>query len=117
MDIGKRLRELRETKGLSQYVIAERTGILRCNIWRMEKGRFIPGLETLETLARALEVDLYELFLEDDAEQPASGLGKLSMRGAERCIQFETLKKLDKRDRQLLLGLAQKMASKNEPAG
>lgn len=116
MDIGKRLRELRVAKGWSQYAIAERTGILRCNIWRIEKGQFIPGLETLATLARALEIDLYELFLEGDREKRAHGLTKLSVLREERRTQFETLKRLDKRDRRLLLDLAQKMASKNQPA-
>ncbi|HLY62871.1 MAG TPA: helix-turn-helix transcriptional regulator [Terriglobia bacterium] len=117
INIGSRLRELREAKGLSQYVLANRTGLLRCNIWRMEKGRFIPGLETLETLARALEVDLYQLFLEGGTEQPTSDLGKPSILGAERRKQFKTLKNLGKRDRKLLLDLAQKMASKNQTIG
>ena len=63
MVIGDRLRELRETKKLSQGDIEKRTGLLRCYISRVENGHTVPAIETLEKLARALEIPLYQLFL------------------------------------------------------
>src|ERR1700680_1589256 len=66
MIIGDRLRELREEKKLSQGDIEKRTGLLRCYISRVENGHTIPAIETLEKLARALEVPLYQLFYEGD---------------------------------------------------
>lgn len=68
MVIGERLRALRETKSLSQGEIEKRTGLLRCYISRVENGHTVPSIETLEKLARALEVPLYQLFY--DGEQP-----------------------------------------------
>ena len=39
MVVGDRLRELRETKQLSQGDIEKRTGLLRCYISRVENGK------------------------------------------------------------------------------
>src|SRR5260370_18424265 len=66
MIIGDRLREMREEKKLSQGDIEERTGLLRCYIWRVENGHTVPAIETLEKLARALECPLYQLFYDGD---------------------------------------------------
>ena len=55
MDIGKRLFELREAKGMSQGDIEEKSGLLRCYISRVENGHTVPALETLEKVARALD--------------------------------------------------------------
>jgi transcriptional regulator with XRE-family HTH domain len=54
--IGDRLRDMREQKKLSQGDIEKRTGLLRCYISRVENGHTVPAIETLEKLARALEV-------------------------------------------------------------
>lgn len=70
MIIGDRLREMREEKKLSQGDIEKRTGLLRCYISRVENGHTVPAIETLEKLARALEVPLYQLFY--DGEEPPS---------------------------------------------
>ncbi len=59
MIIGDRLRDMREQKKLSQGDIEKRTGLLRCYISRVENGHTVPAIETLEKLARALEVPLY----------------------------------------------------------
>ena len=59
MVIGYRLKELRESKKLSQGDIEKRTGLLRCYISRVENGHTVPAVETLEKMARALEVLMY----------------------------------------------------------
>ena len=58
MIIADRLRELREAKHLSQGDIEKRTGLLRCYISRVKNGHTVPAIETLEKLARAVEVPL-----------------------------------------------------------
>jgi len=69
MVIGDRLRELREQKKLSQGDIEKRTGLLRCYISRVENGHTVPAVATLEKLARAFDVPMYQLFY-DSAEPP-----------------------------------------------
>ncbi len=68
MIIGERLRMLREQKQFSQGESEKRTGLLRCYISRVENGHTVPAIETLEKLARALEIPLYRLFY--DGEEP-----------------------------------------------
>jgi transcriptional regulator with XRE-family HTH domain len=66
MIIGDRLRGMREEKKLSQGDVEKRTGLLRCYISRVENGHTVPAVETLEKLARAFEVPLYQLFYEGE---------------------------------------------------
>jgi transcriptional regulator with XRE-family HTH domain len=67
MVIGDRLRELRESKELSQGDIEKRSGLLRCYISRVENGHTVPAVSTLEKMARALEVPMYQLFHDGEA--------------------------------------------------
>jgi|SRR5580692_9020250 transcriptional regulator with XRE-family HTH domain len=68
MDIARRLRELREGKKMSQGDIEHKTGLLRCYISRVENGHTVPVIETLEKMARALEVPLYAILYERKGE-------------------------------------------------
>ncbi len=68
MVISDRLRAIREQKDLSQGDIEQRTGLKRCYVSRVENGHTVPSIETLEKLARALEVPMYQLFYGE--EQP-----------------------------------------------
>ena len=63
MIIGDRLRDMREQRNLSQGDVEKRTGLLRCYISRVENGHTIPAIETLEKLARAMEIPMYRLAL------------------------------------------------------
>jgi transcriptional regulator with XRE-family HTH domain len=74
MLVGNRLRELRESKNLSQGDIEKRTGLLRCYISRVENGHTVPAVETLEKMARALEIPMYRLF---HAGEVPAGLSKM----------------------------------------
>ena len=62
MYLPERLRQFRVALNLSQGDIEKRTGLLRCYISRVENGHTIPALETLEKIARAFGVPLYQLF-------------------------------------------------------
>ncbi len=121
MVIGERLRALREMKNLSQGDIEKRTGLLRCYISRVENGHTVPAVETLEKMARALEVPLYQLFYDGDEPPKVSHLPKrksgqestFGARGKEARYLFNfrrLLGKINEADRRLLLYMAQKMA-------
>ena len=66
MVIGEKLKALREQKNMSQGDIEKRTGLLRCYISRVENDHTVPAVDTLEKLARALEVPMYRLFTDED---------------------------------------------------
>jgi len=125
MIIGDRIRLLRETKKLSQGDIEKRTGLLRCYISRVENGHTVPAIETLEKLARAMEVPLYQLFYdaEEMPELPAlsrrkeSGLDERGAYGKQERVWHRLhalLSRMDQGDANLLLHLAQKMVYKSK---
>jgi len=124
MLIGTRLKTLREERNFSQGDIEKRTGLLRCYISRVENGHTVPSLETLERLAAALELPLYQLFYEGDEPPPLPNLSKrqtteevaMNAEQAKELRFFEKVRrllaKIDDKDRQLLLYVAQKLASR-----
>jgi transcriptional regulator with XRE-family HTH domain len=66
MVIGEKLKFLREQQNMSQGDIEKRSGLLRCYISRVENGHTVPSVDTLEKMARALEVPMYRLFTDDE---------------------------------------------------
>src|SRR5437870_12697590 len=121
MLIGDHLRAIREAKNLSQGDIEERSGLRRAYISRVEHGHTVPSVETLEKLARALEIPLYRLFYEGEkppklpklpkrvtAEEIVWGRSKKEARILEKFRRL--LARLSESDRKLLLHTAQKMA-------
>ena len=69
MEIGRKLKKLREDRNLSQGDIEKRTGLLRCYTSRVENGYTVPSVDTLEKYARALEVPLYRFFTDEEAKR------------------------------------------------
>ena len=125
MIIGERLRQIREQKNLSQGDIEHKTGLLRCYVSRVENGHTVPAIETLEKLARALGIPLYQLFYDGEKplEIPALPKQKRGVsngwsatgKGARVLHRLHALlSRMDEGDRSLLLCLAQKMASKSK---
>jgi transcriptional regulator with XRE-family HTH domain len=121
MVIADRLRALREAKHLSQGDVEKRTGLLRCYISRVENGHTVPAIETLEKLARAMEIPMYELFY--DGEKPPELPSLPKRKGADNAGwgstgkdarvlgRFRTLfGRIQEPDRGLLLHMAQQMA-------
>jgi transcriptional regulator with XRE-family HTH domain len=123
MIIADRLRGLREGKKLSQGDIEKRTGLLRCYISRVENGHTVPAIETLEKMARALEVPLYQLFY--DGEEPPKvpnllkgnpsredAWGSLGKDARYLSKLRRLLGKTNEQDRKLILHMAQKMTQR-----
>jgi len=59
--LGKKVKTLREAKGLSQYALSDESGISRSQITRLEIGELNCTMATLLTLAQTLEVEPKEL--------------------------------------------------------
>jgi len=121
MDIGERLRGIREEKNLSQGEVEERSGLLRCYISRVENGHTVPSLETLEKMARALEMPLYQLMY-DGPEAPA-GNGDATHSdewgSTGKDVRFmnklrRALAKMKEGDRALLLSFAEKIPQRKK---
>ena len=119
MQIGQRLKTLRDEKNLSQGDIERATGLLRCYVSRVENGHTVPNLETLEKWARALDMPLYKVMY-DGHEPPKprklvneneKGLWGHAKKEASELSQLQRhLAKMDPKRRTLLLGFAARLA-------
>lgn len=119
MVIGDKLKALRAHKDLSQGDIEKRTGLLRCYISRVENGHTVPSVDTLEKLARALEVPMYRLFTDDEhVKKPKIPAEAIQSRAAtsKQDSEFRTFAKyfrrMDDKDRGILFHMAAKMANR-----
>lgn len=118
MVIGDRLRYLREQKKLSQGDIEERTGLLRCYVSRVENGHTVPAIETLEKMARALDMQLYQV-LYDGPEPPTpmktkngGANGNWGSEGKDARLLNKLrryLSRMSPRDRSILMAIVSKM--------
>ena len=111
---------VREQKKMSQGDIEKKTSLLRCYISRVENGHTVPAIETLEKMARALEIPLYQLFYDGENPSPPRIPGvKEGWGGSGRDARtFDKFRRLFSRasesDRKLLLVMAQTMAANRE---
>jgi transcriptional regulator with XRE-family HTH domain len=121
MDIGRRITSLREEKELSQGDIEKRTGLLRCYVSRVENGHTVPAIETLEKIARALEMPLYQLMYDgqDPPALPKKGNRNRTTEWGNAGKDARFLNKLGRflgemndGDRQLLLSFAQNVTKR-----
>ena len=66
MIIGDRIRAIREQKKLCQVDLAVRAGVLQNYLAKIEEGRAVGDVATLDRIAAALEVPLHKLFYDGD---------------------------------------------------
>jgi transcriptional regulator with XRE-family HTH domain len=123
MDIGHRITSLREEKKLSQGDIEKRTGLLRCYISRVENGHTVPAIETLEKIARALEMPLYQMMYDgqEPPKLPTKTNGHKAREWGEVGKDARFLNKLarflaamNEADRQLLLSFAENVTRRRK---
>ena len=67
MNLGERIKKLREDKGLTRYRLTQITGISGHHIKGIEEGTRQPTIDTLEKMIVPLGVTLAELFNDGDA--------------------------------------------------
>lgn len=118
--LGARLRALREQKGFSQGDLEQRSGLLRCYISSVEHSHTVPSIDTLEKMARALDVPLYCLFFEEEMDRKSgfrmqSRENRVGPDGPREDPYFlrllrKQIHRLDERQRSLLLFMARTMA-------
>jgi len=75
-DVGKRIHELRNERGLKQHALARHAGIAHTTMQSIEYGTRNPSLHTLLAIADALSVEPGELF--PKAETPSARIPTLA---------------------------------------
>jgi transcriptional regulator with XRE-family HTH domain len=119
MNIGERLRSMRAEKKLSQKIIEERTGFLRCYISRVENGHTIPSVKTLQKFAEALQMPLYQLMYDGknppSADIPVTRNGEREWGSAGKDARFlrklrQCLARMSEDDQEVLIEIAEKVS-------
>jgi len=64
-DLGQQIKSLRKLKGLRQDQLAEIASIDSKSLSRIERGVFLPSLDTVQKLADALGISVAEMFGDD----------------------------------------------------
>ena len=109
-NIGGTIRSYRLQRGLSQGDIEKKTGLLRCYLSRVENGHTVPSIETLQKIARALDLKLSEFFAEEVVGRDMGGLnlGEEEIRFLTQVQRYSA--HLGDGDRRLLLAMVRKFA-------
>lgn len=77
-DFGLRIKELRNKKGITQYQLAEMTGIDPKHMSHIETGRSFPKADLIEKLANALKIEYTELFQTEHLQERKVLLNKIN---------------------------------------
>jgi transcriptional regulator with XRE-family HTH domain len=96
--VGSNIRAARKATGLSQFQLAERSGLSADFIGKVERGTTSPSLESLKAIADALHLPLRDLF---EGEPGAGPSQEVLMELVQLC------RGRTKEDIELLVGMAQ----------
>lgn len=109
-NVGSTIRGYRLQRGMSQGDIEKKTGLLRCYLSRVENGHTVPSLETLQKIAKALDLKLSEFFAEEVVGREMGGLnlGEEEIRFLTQVQRYSA--HLGDGDRRLLLAMVRKFA-------
>ena len=112
MNIGERLVELRLARNLSQGDIQSRTGLFRYYISRIENGHTSPGLEVLQRWAKALEVEVYQLFFEGEGMPESISVGEMEPLDKGERELLALYRQVNEADRRFMLDVGHQMAKR-----
>lgn len=80
MNFGERMKLMLESKGMSQSVLARKSGITEVSISRYIKGDRVPNVKALKRIAEALECSVSDLLEEEESyEITPKGLACLAL--------------------------------------
>ena len=107
IELGQRVRALREERGLTQHTLARSAGIATDMVSRLENGHYTsPGLRTLLRLAEGLGLSVTALLPDGEGSSGASPEGLLRAR------LVALVHRMDPDDLELLLDIGSAIASR-----
>lgn len=62
--IGLKVRELRKSKRITQDFLAQKIGINRRHLSRLESGKSYPSIQLLEKIADYFEIEIKDFFID-----------------------------------------------------
>lgn len=75
--LGKRIKEIRKSKHLTQEQLAEYIGIETSSVSNIENGRYFPTAENLDKIMQILQIVPTELFITEHNQEQAALIQEL----------------------------------------
>jgi len=100
--VGRKLRQLRRQRKLTQVELAERIGIHQSDLSRMEQGEYKVGLDTLLKILQTFDLSIGDFF--EEASRAQSVFDKLktlsptAQKEVESFIEFKRAQEFDEPD-------------------
>lgn len=94
MDLGEAIKKIREAKGLSQKEVALAAKIDTSNYSKIESGKTDPSFSSVQKIAKALGVQLTDLFKADEVLKDINSFDKSLME------KLALIEQLDKKEKQ-----------------
>lgn len=89
MNIGERIRELREGAGFTQNKLADWAGVSQTHLRRVERGEADITVGHLRLICDALQISLKDFFnVNDDAEDLTAAIAHLSPKQRQLLLSF-----------------------------
>lgn len=111
LQLGTRIRALRQARHLTLRDVAERAGVTESFLSQVERDVTSPSIATVQRIARALDLSIAQLFAEDP------GSGRVVRREARKRVAYPGLKSVDEFLTTNLAGRLQVILSTIEPGG
>lgn len=111
LQLGTRIRALRQARRLTLREVAERAGVSESFLSQVERDVTSPSIATVQRIAHALDVSIAQLF----TEEPATG--RVVRREARRKVAYPGLKAVDEFLTNDMAGRLQVILSTIEPGG
>ena len=89
MNIGERIKNLREKSGFSQNYLADKAGVSQTHLRRVELGQSDITVGHLQLICDALEISVKDFFnVNDEAEELSVALSKITPKQKKLLIDF-----------------------------
>jgi len=108
MNIGERIKKLREARELSQKEVATAINMDQSQYSKIEKGRTDPTTTTLEKIAKAIGIDISELFADNDPLADVNSIDKSVME------KLQLLEQLDEEEKKSVFKIIDGLVSKKK---
>ena len=108
MDIAKRIKTIREKKGMSQKELITAVGLGAPMYSRIETGKAEPSLTTLEKIAKALGVKLVDFFDADD------NLEDINSYDASLMEKVKTIEELNPEEKKMVFAFVDALVGKKK---
>ncbi|MBX9783344.1 MAG: helix-turn-helix domain-containing protein [Chitinophagaceae bacterium] len=108
MDIAKRIKTIREKKGMSQKELITAVGLGAPMYSRIETGKAEPSLTTLEKIAKALGVKLADFFEVD------TNLEEINSYDASIMEKVKTIEELDSEEKKMVFAFVDALVGKKK---